>query len=513
MKRNLLFIIAFFVCAFSFGQGEIDAYRYSSTDLSGTARGQAMGGAFGAVGGDVTGVAINPAGIGIYRRSEVVGNMSLTSPLTKGGNAGLDSHTTVALDNLSYVGYYPLVRGGMLSLNFGFNYNRIKSFDRRYSASRPAMNSSLTDYIVALTNADGGINSSAFDNNNNPYDNPNVRWLSALAWKGYLINPANNSNNQYVSILNENEQVTPDLRVREKGQIEAYDFTIGSDISDKFYWGITLSLTDLSYSMTSFYDEQFLGDGGGFNLENYLRTDGSGIQVKVGAIFKPIDALRIGVAYHSPTWYSMTDYFWAQVNPRGIYFDGQPAGITDTPNGALSYDFRTPGSWTVSLATVLGTKAVVSVDYENKNYTYMNLEDNNGNEWAVNKIIDEDYKNTSMLRAGVEYCFSPQFSGRLGYAWEQNPYRKSIRSTGEIVETSGTVPNYILSNCANYFTAGVGFKFTPHFYVDVALVLRTQNDYLYYFPPVKNDDVIPDSFEDSFASRTLKGLITLGYKF
>ena len=514
MKRNLLFIIALFVCAFSFGQGEIDAYRYSSTDLSGTARGQAMGGAFGALGGDVTGVAINPAGIGIYRSSEIVGNISLTSPLIQ-GNTNLESNTTGALDNLSYVGYYPLVNGNMLSLNFGFNYSRIKSFEQRYNASRPAMSSSLTDYMALLTN---GVYSSAFDNN--PYDNSDIRWLSILAWDGYLINPVNpgnSRNDKYKTVLSENEQVRPNLKVSEKGKIESYDFTIGSNISDQFYWGATLSLTELSYLMTSSYDEQFLGeDGGGFELENYLRTKGSGIQMKVGAIFRPSDVLRIGIAYHSPTWYTMTDYFHARVIPRGIYYDEgrQSAGITETPNDAyVSYDFRTPGSFTLSLAAILGTRAIVSVDYENKNYASMNLKDRNGNAWDVNDTINNHYKNTSTLRAGLEYRFTPQFSGRLGYAWAQNPYRKNVSSMGEIVETAGTVPHYVLSNCANYFTAGVGFKFTPQFYMDFALVLRSQSDYLYYFQPVKNDDVLPDSFEDSFTNRTLKGLITLGYKF
>lgn len=31
-----------------------------------------MGGAFGALGGDISGIAINPAGIGVYQKSEIV---------------------------------------------------------------------------------------------------------------------------------------------------------------------------------------------------------------------------------------------------------------------------------------------------------------------------------------------------------------------------------------------------------------------------------------------------------
>jgi len=507
MKRNLLFIIALFVCALSFGQGEIDAYRYANDDLSGTARGQAMGGAFGALGGDVTGVAINPAGIGVYRSSEVVANMSLTSSLTS-GNTNQESNTKFHFDNLSYIAYYPVAKGSMLSLNFGFNYNRIKSFDQRYSSSRSSMSSSLTDYMALLTY---GVNHSAWTGNTNDYYSSysNIPWLSALAWDGYLINQGD-ANNNYTSILNPGETVRPSLKVSERGKVEAYDFTIGSNIANKFFWGATFSLTNLSYSMSSSYDETF-SEGGGFNLGNYLETSGSGYQAKIGVIYKPVDALRLGASYHSPVWYSMTDYYQGWVTPRGL---GQDAGYTETPDASTNYYFRTPGSWTFSAAAVLSTFAIVSVDYEIKDYAYMNLRDNNG-EWSdVNDLMKSDYKNASTVRAGIEFRFTPQFSGRVGYAWAQNPYQTDIKSLGEIVAPAGTIPNYTLSGDVNYLTAGVGFRFTPQFYVDFALVLRTQKDDLYYFPLVSGvNGVNSDSFVGTSTDKTLKGLITLGYKF
>ena len=511
MKRNLLFLIALFVCAFIYGQGELDAYRFSSNDLSGTARGQAMGGAFGALGGDVTGVAINPAGLGIYRSSEVVANMSFSSPLLS-GNSIQESSSKFCFDNLSYISYYPLVKGGILSLNFGFNYNRIKNFNQTFSATSRDMRSSLTDYMVILTN---GIHQSTFDND--PYKNSNIPWLSILAWDGYLIDPVSGKNDEYVSVLNENEHVSPLLRVKEKGYIESYDFTIGSNIMNKFYWGATVSITDISYKMSSNYDEKFLGvSGTGFNLGNFLETTGSGFQIKLGVIAKPVDALRIGLAYHSPVWYTMTDYFNASITPRGIYGDdGKLAGLTETPTDAfINYYLRTPGSWTLSVAAILSTKAIFSLDYENKNYAAMNLKDRDRFDWKYeNGIIKEDFKNTSTIRTGVEYRFTPQFSGRLGYAWMQNPYQESVTATGKVVETAGTIPHYVLSNCTSYITGGVGYRFTPQFYIDCALVYRTQNDDLYYFKPIKVNGLEADSFAGTFTNNSLKGLVTLGYKF
>ena len=516
MKRNLLFIIALFACALSFGQGEIDAYRYSSNDLSGTARGQAMGGAFGALGGDVTGVAINPAGIGIYRSSEVVANMSLASPLT-GGNTHQQSNTKFGFDNLSYIAYYPLVSGSMLSLNFGFNYNRTKSFNQTYNASRPEMQTSLTDYMALVTN---GTNHTMWDGRPTKelFNNTNIPWLGILAFDGFLINETLGTSDGYESILNHGERVKPALKVTESGRVENYDFTVGSNIANKFYWGTTVTITDLSYLMKSSYKEDFLGEGGGFELTNYLETKGSGFQVKAGMIFRPTEVLRIGLSYHSPVWYSMTDYYSALLIPNGIPNDkGGFAGETETPpNKFYNYQLRTPGTWTLSLAAVLGTQAVVSLDYENKNYAAMNLKDDRGYDSDfkdANSFIGEDYKRTSTIRAGLEYRFTPQFSGRLGYAFAQNPYSDNLQEIGKTIVTAGTVPHFTLSGDVNYLTAGFGFRFTPQFYADFALVYRSQKDNFYYFPPVDVDGVVADSFHKDITNQSLKGLVTLGYRF
>jgi len=428
-----------------------------------------------------------------------------------------ESNTTFHFDNLSYVGYYPLVKGSMLSLNFGFNYSRIKSFEQRYSAANRNMKSSLTDYMLELTD---GVHHSVWTGNaDDNYSNPNLYWLSILAWDGYLLNEKNTpSKDAYESILNHGELVSPYLKVSEKGKIEAYDFTIGSNISNQFYWGATFSITDLSYLMTSSYDENFSA-GGSFALKNSLETKGSGFQMKLGAIYRPTDVLRLGLSYHSPTWYTMTDYYEGSLtpnlSPRGIYDDkGQDIKTTSTPYSSLNYIFRTPGSWTFSVATVLGTQAILSLDYENKNYASMKLKDNNGNDWKdVNKIIKEDFKNTSTLRAGFEYRFTPQFSGRFGYVWAQNPYQSSLTTIGDRVVPAGTVTHYTLANCATYWTGGLGFRFTPQFYGDIALVHRAYNEVLYYYPPPDITGVEPDSYSGTFTNKSLKGLITLGYKF
>ena len=53
-------------------QSLYDAARFMGNDLNGTARFVGMGGAMGALGGDISTMGTNPAGIGIYRSSDVM---------------------------------------------------------------------------------------------------------------------------------------------------------------------------------------------------------------------------------------------------------------------------------------------------------------------------------------------------------------------------------------------------------------------------------------------------------
>ncbi|GHV29970.1 hemin receptor [Bacteroidia bacterium] len=523
MKRNLFILVALFVSISLFGQGEIDAYRISKKELSGTARGQAMGGAFGALGGDVTGVSINPAGIGVYHSSEVIFNAGLTFNNTKAtfeNSEESKGNTSVSCDNFAYIGYYPLGNDDRFSLNFGFNYNRLKNFDRKYKTSGKGMTTSLTDYMADITN---GTPYNFFTKNNGDYyyADGHPRWLGILGWSGFLINPSGNTsyNDDYVSPLTEGEKVDPSLEVRERGSIGAYDFTLGTNINNRLYLGTSLTYTDISYVTETSYNENF-EHGGGFKLVNDYNTEGSGLQVKLGLIFKPVDAFRIGLSYHSPTWYTLTDYFQGTVYPNRIPDgDGGWADNTATPNGAYQeYRFKTPDVWTLSAAAVLGGFAILSLDYEYTDYSMMKFSKQNINDYDFeyeNGDVKGHFKGASTVRAGAEFRFTPQFSGRVGCAWMQNPYDQDYKNNKKEVMTIGTVPNYTLEGDVLYLTTGIGYRFTPQFYMDFALIYRTQQDELHFYSPLFNGDgsVYLASAPTKMANRSVKTLVTLGYKF
>ena len=78
LKRAGLLISFFTLTALS-AQNLEDVLRYSTEDLNGSARYQALGGAFGALGGDLSAITNNPAGSSVFALNEAGGTLSVQS--------------------------------------------------------------------------------------------------------------------------------------------------------------------------------------------------------------------------------------------------------------------------------------------------------------------------------------------------------------------------------------------------------------------------------------------------
>lgn len=516
MKR--IFTLASLVLTFSasgFAQGEMDAFNLSYNDLTGTARGVAMGGAFGALGGDATGVAINPAGIGIYSSYEIVTTMNFTNTKTESNLLGSkmdDSKFKFNFDNISVVGIVPLNSDEVPLLNFGFAYNKLKSFNRKVALNGNSLANSMTHFM-----ADRGNNSDYTDIISGNAYNTTASWLGILGYQSGLITP-NANNNGFFPAAEPNEKINNSLYMHEKGDISSYDFNMGTTISDIISIGASVSVTDINYSLYSDYNEVLTNDGADFFLTNYLKTEGTGWQLKAGMIFKPIHELRIGVAYHSPTWYNMTDYYDANVDASWnseIYYVPEYS--------ATDYRLRTPDKWVFSLAGVIGQHAIISADYELTGYGRMQLKNDYGEAEAYsyeNEYIKDDFRGVSgTLRLGAEVRFTPQFSGRVGYVWQQSPVKDILRNGSEGGENANhtvaipfdkTVPHHSIVGDANHFTWGLGYRFNPiagtrsHFYTDAAFVIKTRTDDFYAFPTSDKAELKTNQFT---------GLLSVGYKF
>ncbi|SBV93430.1 outer membrane protein transport protein [uncultured Dysgonomonas sp.] len=506
-------------------QNEMDAYRYSKNDLTGTARSVSMGGAFGALGGDISGVSINPAGIGVYQTSEIVTTLNFqNSKVQTEMNAGKvdESKFKVNFDNLAFVSVFPIFDNDVVrSINIGFSYNRLKNFDRKYKAVGKNLSYAMGDYMADRSNNNGvsSQNLDLFDSNNSFRDIwRNQDWLSVLGYNSGMIH----EDAQGYYPASDGLVANNDLFVEEKGSISTYDFNVGTTFSDIVSVGATLSLTDINYRLYSSYIEDYMENNsfwGGQEIQNWMRTDGTGWQVTAGVIVKPIQELRIGVAYHSPTWYNMTDYFAANLDSKFRDGTGASIGSFSEPNSnsgedaIFDYKMRTPDKWTLSLASVIGGKAIISADYELTNYANnMKLFDDRGNALTTgtgdpNAYIKNDFRNASTIRVGAEYRITDQFSARVGYSWMQSPFKNEVidfPGDHEVVTDSRAATQYVLDGTTNYFTYGMGYRFSRHFYTDIAFVMKSQKDDLYAFTGAD---------KTTFKTNNFQGLLTLGYRF
>lgn len=532
MRKITYIIVSLLILSgYTYGQSEIEANQFSRNELYGTARSISMGGAFGALGGDLTGVSINPAGIAVYRSSEVSATAVFQSEKFKAGN---EKYTDNKFNfrNIGFVGYFPTRNPMIPVVNFGFSYNKIKSFDRKLGAFGTNRGSSLTDYMAHVSTqhnngagVDPGIMEFRDDDENYDPFLTNAPWLSVLGYNSFLINPGkDDQGNFYSSLLPQGEAVNNYLYMSESGGIDTYDFTVGTSINNVFNVGVSLTLADIYYNLYSQNSEDFAqGQNAGFDLHNWLVSEGNGVGVKLGLIYRPINTLRFGVSYHSPTWYNMTDRYSAEIFDdvaEYVTVDDYEPGSTFSGEKRNDYDFRTPDKWTFSGAAVLANKMILSVDYELTNYGSMKFSEPSnsgylGNHFqAPNSFISSDFKASSTVRAGLEYRFTRQLSGRLGYAWMQNPYESAFVNDGNAMPAGATTA-FRMEGDTNYFTGGIGYRFNRNFYADLAIVYKTQEDELYSYPNVYDDaggsfiDAAPYSLDNS----SIRGLLTIGYKF
>ena len=553
MKKICLFTgLLFLSCNINlFAQGsEVDAFTLSNAGLGGTARSISMGGAFGALGGDISVISSNPAGLGVYRSSEISGTLDLSMAKTSTDWSGMkmnDSRTRFSPNNFGFELYFPTSGGAIRNWNLGFSYNRLKNFNRRHKMESNRQPNSIASYIAtrasnAFIDRDGNYDGISeydlmFGKGYNPFNNNDLagHWLPILGYDARMIgNMTNGPDGVYQSEFGEANNggwnaYSPDytyLSVSESGSMDEYNIGFGMNVSNFMFLGASVSVTDINYKYSSGYEEWFSTNRSKDDylfLRNWLNTEGTAVSVNVGAIMN-LQMLRLGVAYNSPRWYDMTDYYDAHAGTRNSRYEVDPELDSFTPENSYSeYEFRTSGKWIFSGAVILGQSAIVSADYEIMNYNNMRYFGrdyyNNKVDYDVNYDIKEDYTWAHTLKLGAEIKLNPQFALRAGYMMQTSPMREQLASNDVEVLPAGTVPHFtVTSNPTNYYTFGFGYRFTPNFYMDLACVYRYNSSDAYAFSNTYYDesefDIQPiPSVPAKLITKTTRIALTLGYKF
>lgn len=488
------FAIAFGLLALPvtlFAQSAISAYQLTGNDLRGTARFMSMGGAFTALGGDLSSLNQNPAGIGVYRSSDVGLSLDLnlaSSTVDDGIYNGTwkEKNTFFYCNNFGYIGASSTGSSVMPFFQWGASYSRIASFDRTYAGSYASLGTSMSNYIANFSNGynpDDLGESSYYD----PYWDSSADWLSILGFNSYIINPVGNTSQynglfQYGSPTTKPTTGNAEFMVRERGHIDEYSINFGGNFIDKIYWGLGFGITEIDFKQDAFYDEELqnariasasgmgnrteIGDAY-YSLGNWKHVNGAGFNVKFGLIFKPINELRLGVAIHSPTWYNLTERYNGDIYYNYTSKVGEGTAYSD--DAYFDWKLRSPWRLTAGVATVLGGRFIASVDYEMAAYDQMNVGDNYGPFNFVNNDIKAYYQTCNTIRAGLEFRLTPSFSARVGFAQSFSGVKSDVLDGYEYVSTSGTNPAYTFNRDTRYITAGLGYRY-KWFYADLAYV-------------------------------------------
>lgn len=538
-------------------QSAVDAMSISQSDIGGTARFMSMGGAFTALGGDVSTLGQNPGGIGVYRKNDLSITLDVDMHSSKSSAVGIvnkNSNTNTAINNFGFVGAVDLGSDALPYFNWGVSFNRKANFNRVYGSSLGNIGTSYSNLVADYTTADAypeaqlGTTTSSYNPYQDPYNGTYAPWSSILFYNAYGIN--NTGNNSYVGLFDEGYNGIPVTRggaayqINESGYIDEYNFTLGGNIMNSVYWGLGFGVTDLNFKQQAYYDESLLNarvlnwEGDRFthgdaemNLYNYKRIYGSGVNFKAGVILKPVNEFRLGFAVHTPTYYTLNYQGYATLNTQfnAPGYENQVSHYQQTDQGYFDeFGFKTKSPWRLltGAAGVIGGRLIISADYEFRATGDIKIQDEYGESYTYqNEDVKAWYQNTNIVRVGGEYRLTPSVSVRAGYSYETSPVKESLLNNNnsnvpEYVYTSGpddteTQPSFTLDRSTQYVTAGVGYR-NSWFYGDIAFVHRTRYaDYHAYtnYAPHSDPSAFIQAPSADVAMRDNSLVFTVGVRF
>lgn len=531
--------------------GWYDLYNLSFTSHNyGTARSMAMGNAFTALGADMVSTSLNPAGIGMYVDSDVsfTPMMQFTKSPTKGGDPyyanvpkrsqTFDDHTErVAMGSMGGIFSVYKGAGAVTNINFGVAYNRIADYNEDYLVAKHnnSANNSLANFFCTLSNVDGLLT----DNEGKMAFGDPYYWGATLAYKNGLTNK--DAQGWFIDRIADNAIIDQYSSVSTRGSLGEYDITVGFNFLDRIYLGASLGIQSLDYKRETYYGEDYLysegqapsGDDMPYQLQymNYMQTtriEGSGFNFKIGVTARPFDWLRIGVAYHTPTFYNVamrynsemwSETFSAGNNPDGydIDKDGYMADYVESPiwedSGPYSWEYRSPSRLLTGVALTLGKRVILSADYERSWYQTIRLEDAPIDDLDVvyRDNFKEVFKGSNTLRVGVEGYVLPFLALRAGYIWNGSTLKQEYKDA---------IVSHPVPTKQTFITAGVGIKFSPTIYLDLAYQYgNTTYTTLQTFFAVENataetNDLIDiQSARFSTSTKRHSAVLTLGFRF
>lgn len=482
----------------------------------GTARSMGIAGAFTSLGADMASMVVNPAGLGMYRRGEVALTpmVTIANASTPGTNSfESNSKSRFAMGNFGGVFNIYEGSGKCLSISMGIGYTRLADFNYNYSFSNAAaQRASIADAMSVMLEA-GGI----FKNANDKIEQGGridwgidpFFWPAVAAYKTFLVD-MNENGVWYPPGIGYNAMIENGTSVRSRGSAGEFNWSMGANLNNKLYIGLSLGIQSIYQKKTVYYGEAYsYGGGNGYDsgdiavdaegywlpevmqamgMNQQVRLDGTGVNMKLGVIYRPTPALRLGVAFHTPTLYSIERRYEMAMSTVAL---GPTSELDQTTHeytsdavseileddGPNTWEFASPSRLMVGASYTFGPFAVLSVDYERAWYNGIRVKGMPFLPYGQTKSdFKQDFKHyfkgSNNLRVGLEVRPVPSVAVRAGYGY-----------VGSMLKEKGTILSQPATETVNYFTAGLGFTLGRSCYIDLAYCYakNTSTEYMLFY--------------------------------
>lgn len=474
-----------------------EAFKFSEVKNTGSARMQALGGGYTALGADATNAFYNPAGLGFYNRSE----LSITPIISSLRNSTnyIDSKTNLNTSNAN-IGQLGLImsspgagtrkRRSTLAITYSKQVNLFNDF----SYSGQNKRSSMMDYFAEKANR-RAVSSQVLDDEYNA-SSGNAETATSMYYQTFMIDPSPNGNAPYY-------KVEPTLPVNQSGSnttsgsTSQWNFGYGVNFDDKTYVGFSVGFMRVNYEYIGNHTERFPSGKyfNGFEFNDDLITRGGGVNLSIGAIKRVAENITLGVNITTPTYMSLSETY-----NNSILIDNKSTLTTTNKQvSVIPYDFQynltTPLRANGGGAFFFGDKkGFIALDAEYVGYKSMGVKDVQDANWSSDqkRAIRNEFNNVVNFKAGAEYRIN-NVRVRVGAKYMPNPYvQKSSTESGNQLLTS----------------AGVGYR-SSKFFIDLAGVF---NSYSSSFTPYQLNN--PNNYASaSIASTRNNFVISVGTFF
>lgn len=462
MNKNFTFILLTLLSATnSYAQHALDASTMGTFQSTGSARIMAMGNNSTALGGDISAIYQNPAGLSQYRTNEFVFSPGLyfhSQKMEYNDASFKDQRTRLNLGATGLIlSFYSQKRQKVRRTNFGLAINQTANFNTAFHYNGTNRNSSYSEkWVEELIS-------------NNIQNFSDALGFSpagaSLAVENYLVDSISGINGINGYRTNANTSLLPiDQRFtyRISGSVNELAFGLSSHETERFYYGFSLGIPMFSRTESTTVEETDLSgntdnDFASFQFKETIRTRGAGILLRGGIIFKPFEQFRIGLNMQSPAFYTLTRSMDANLKTN---VENYARRISNTPskpqqfelstsditgeNYFYDYQFSTPWQMSLALAYVFRetadtkqqramiTGGIELINHRSARFSSSSEFDNSRSS-SFFQQINNDVK--SLFRPALQYKLGGELKWhtlmfRGGIQYLSSPYKKEVLPDG-----------------------------------------------------------------------------------